>query len=63
MDEGVKLAGDGFEQGGFAAAVGAEDGEVFAGVEGEGDVVEDGLVAAGYGDVLEIEDGRGHGSG
>lgn len=61
VNQGVKLAGDGFEEGGFAAAVWAEDGEVFACVEGEGDVVEDGLVAAGDRDVLEIEDGWGHG--
>ena len=39
--DGVALAGDGLDEGGFAAAVGAEDGDVLAGVDGEVDVVED----------------------
>jgi hypothetical protein len=57
--QGVALAGDGFDEGGFAAAVGAEDGDVFAGFDAEGDVVEDDVVAAGYVDVLKFEEG-GH---
>ena len=32
LGEGVALAGDGLDEGGFAAAVGAEDGDVLAGV-------------------------------
>ncbi len=59
--EGVELAGDGFEEGGFATAVRAEDGEVLSREEVEVDVVEDGRAAAGDKDVLEGEDGRGHG--
>ena len=57
LDYGVALAGDGLDEGGFAAAVGAEDGDVLAGGDGEGDVVEDGVAAAGYVDVLEGEEG------
>lgn len=58
LNERVEFTGDGFEQGGFAAAVGAKDGEVFAGVKGEVDVVEDGGTAARDVDVLEGEDGH-----
>ena len=57
VDDGVALAGDGLDEGGFAAAVGAEDGDVLAGGDGEVDVVEDDVVAAGYVDVLEREKG------
>ena len=59
--EGVELAGDGLEQGGFAAAVGTEDGNVFAGLDEEVDVAEDRGLAAGYVDVLEVKDGGWHG--
>ena len=60
LNQGVELAGEGFEEGGFAAAVGAQDGEVFAGVEDEVDVVQDGRGATGYVDVGEIDDGLRH---
>ena len=51
LDNRVALAGDGLDEGGFAAAVGAEDGDVLAGVDGEVDVVEDDVVAASHVDV------------
>lgn len=54
--DGVALAGDGFDEGGFAAAVGPEDGDVFAGGDAEGDVVKDDVVAAGDADVLHEEE-------
>ena len=57
LDYGVTLAGDGLDESGFSAAVGAEDGDVLAGGDGEGDVVEDGVAAASYVDVLEGEEG------
>ena len=57
-DDGVALAGDGLDEGGFAAAVGAEDGDVLAGVDGEVDVVEDDVVAAGYVDVGQMQERR-----
>ncbi len=57
LGDGVALAGDGLDEGGLAAAVGAEDGDVFAGVDGEVDVVEDDVVAAGYVDVGQMKKG------
>jgi hypothetical protein len=56
-DEGVELAVHGADEGGFAAAVGSEDGDVFAGAYGEVDVVEDDGVAEGYVDVAHCEKG------
>jgi hypothetical protein len=53
-DDGVDFAVHGADQGGFAAAVGAEDGDVFAGGDGEVDVVEDDGVAEGYVDVAHV---------
>ena len=55
-DDGVALAGDGFDQRRFAAAVGAEDGDVFAVGDAEGDVVEDDVVAARDADVAHDEE-------
>ena len=51
-DERVELAVHGADEGGFAASVGAEDGDMFAGLDGEVDVVEDDAVAEGDVDVL-----------
>ena len=48
LGDWVALAGDGLDEGGLTAAVGAEDGDVLAGVDGEIDVVEDDVLAAGY---------------
>lgn len=63
-DDGVALAGDGFDEGGLAASVGAEDGDVLAGSDAEGDGMEDNVVAAGDGDVAHEEEiemrGLGH---
>ena len=53
--ERVAFARDGFDQRGFAAAVGAEDADVFAGADLEGDVVEGGAFAAHDGDVVQGE--------
>ena len=50
-NDGVDFAVHGANEGGFAAAVGSEDGDVFAGGDGEVDVVEDDGVAEGYVDV------------
>ena len=51
-DDGIALAGEGADQRGFAAAIGAEDGDVFAiGDAAEGDVVKDDVVAARDADV------------
>ena len=55
--DGVALAGDGLDEGGFAAAVGAEDGDVLAGGYGEVDVVEDDVFSAGDVDVFEVQEG------
>ena len=38
--KGVAFAGNGFDEGGFSAAVGAEDGDVFTGSNGEAQVAE-----------------------
>lgn len=57
-DDGVALAGNGLDQRGFAAAVGAEDGDVFPVGDAERDVVEDNVVAAGDGDVAHDEEIR-----
>jgi hypothetical protein len=62
-DDGVELAVHGADEGGFAAAVGAEDGDVFAGLDGEVDVVEDDAVAGGYVDVAHVEEGMRTGGG
>jgi hypothetical protein len=62
--EGVEFAVHGADEGGFSAAVGAEDGEVFAGADGEVDVVEDDAVAEGDVDVAHDEEvGLGVGVG
>ena len=60
--ERVALAGDGLDEGGFAAAVGSQDGDVLADADAEAEVVEDDLVAAHDGDVLQFDQGlvRGH---
>jgi hypothetical protein len=55
-DDGIALAGDGFDECGFAAAVGTEDGDVFAVGDAEGDVMEDDVVAAGDGDIVREEE-------
>lgn len=46
-DDGVALAGEGLDERGFAATIGAENGDVFPVGNAEGDVVEDNVVAAG----------------
>ena len=61
---GLDEAIDELEQDGFAAARGAEDDELLAGVDAEGDVFEDGFVVEFNGDVFELDDGAcglGHG--
>jgi len=55
-DGGVELAGHCADEGGFAATVGAEDSDVFAGLDGEVDVVEDVAVAEGYVDVSHLQE-------
>ena len=55
LDDRVALAGDGLDESGFAAAVGAENGDVLAGVDAEIDVVKDEVVAAGYVYVSQFE--------
>ena len=55
LHQRVGLAVDGENECGFAAAIGAEDGDVLAGFDGEIDVVEDDALAAGYVDIFEFE--------
>lgn len=55
-DDRVALAGDGFDERRFAAAIGAEDGDVLAAGDAQGDVVEDDIVAAGDVDVAHEEE-------
>jgi hypothetical protein len=56
LDDGVALAGDGFDEGGFAATIGTENGDVLAGVDSEVDVVKNDVVTAGNVDVSEFEE-------
>ncbi len=58
--ERVEFAGDRLEQGGLAAAVGTEDGEVLSRVEDEIDVAENGSAATGDVNVLKRKNGLGH---
>ena len=58
LDDGINLAGDGEDEGGFSASVGAEDGHVLAGADGEIDVVEHDAVAAGHVDLAQREELR-----
>ncbi len=55
-DDGIALAGDGPDEGGFAAAVGAEDGDVFAVGDAQGDCVQHDIVAAGDRNVVHDEE-------
>ena len=50
-------AEDSAEEGGFSGAVGADEGEGFAGVECAGNAGEDGWSAVGEGGVIEFEGG------
>ena len=52
---GLEDAVDGFEEGGFAGAVGAEDGDELAGLDVEGDVGEDGTTGIGKVNVLDLK--------
>ena len=56
LDDGIDLAGDGEDQSGFTAAVGAEDGDVLPGADGEVDIVQDDAIAAGNVDIAEVEE-------
>ena len=58
LDDGVDLAGHGEDERGFAAAVGAEDGDVLAGADGEIHVVQDDAIAARDVDVAHFEECR-----
>ena len=58
LGDGVALAGDGLDEGGLAAAVRAEDSDVLASVDGEVDVVEDDVFAAGYVYMGQVQEGR-----
>ena len=55
-EERVAFAGNGFDESGFAGAVGAEDGDVFAGVDCEGEAVKGEAAAAFDEDVFEVEE-------
>lgn len=54
---GLEEAVDELQEDGFAAACGAEDDAGFAALDGEGDVLEDGLYIEGDGDVFDDNDG------
>ena len=49
----------GFDEGGFAAAVDAEQAEAGAALEREGDLVQDGVAAVAEIDLFEFEQGVG----
>lgn len=55
-DNVVDVAGHGADEGGFSAAVGAEDGNVLACADGEVDVVQDEAVAEGDVDLAHVEE-------
>ena len=59
-ESGRWMPDEDFAEGGFAGAVFAHEGVAFALVDGEGDVVEGGDAAEGFGDVLELDEGGGH---
>ena len=61
---GAEVAGEEFEDSGFAGAGGAEEAVDFAGAQVEGEVVEGAraVVVEGQGDVAELGE-RGHGRG
>ena len=54
-------AGDDVEQGGFAGAVGADDGDDAAGRHVDADIVESDEAAEADGDALDVEQGAGAG--
>ena len=54
---GAEEAEDKFEHGGFAGAVGADDADEIAFGEFQVDIVEDGVIVVGEGDVFEGDDG------
>ncbi len=55
-------SGDDAQEAGFSGAGGSDEGEGFAGIEREADVLQDGGVVVGFGDVGELEEG-GHSGG
>lgn len=58
-----EVAGEGFEEGGFATAVGAEDDPVFAGFHAPRDVTQQGGAVAVDGEILDVEERRRHEAG
>jgi hypothetical protein len=58
LEQRIAFARDGFDERGFAAAVGAKDGDVLAGFYGEAEAVEGEPAAAFDGDVFEFEESR-----
>ncbi len=57
---GAKLAAEHIEAGGFARAIGADQGEHLAGMQGKGNVVHRADAAEGFAERVGFEDGRGH---
>ena len=55
LDDGIDLAGDGEDEGGFAATVGSENGHVFAGANRQVHVVQHDAIAACDVDMLELK--------
>jgi hypothetical protein len=53
--EGIALPGDGLNEGGFAATVGAENGYMFPRPDAEADVTEGDVFAAHYGDAAQFD--------
>jgi len=58
LRKGITFASDGFDQRGFARAIGAEDANVFAGLDEKREAVEGEIATANDGDVAEIEERR-----
>jgi hypothetical protein len=61
--KGVALASESLDEGRFTRTVGTEDADVLANGDAEGEAVEGDILAAEYGDILQIEQGRSHGQG
>ena len=55
LHDGIDLAGDGEDQRGLAAAVGAEDRDMLAGADAEVDVVQHDAIAARHVHVFQLE--------
>lgn len=56
----VALAREGLDESGFAGTVGAEDADVLADSDAQGEAVQGNVLSAEHGDVVELEERRSH---